>query len=374
MRPLVLLCLLMRLGVEGFAYSAARAFAPQRWAGATEALPRVLLPRGGGRAGSVVSASDDTTPLEEQLSRTKAMLDAEDYAGAADESAAALEVLPDLAEAARLRGRALLDPLLDQMLAGAQLEPSEFGEAYEAFRLAAVMDPENNEEARMELVRIEELCKMAADAGKGEPGWLTLTLSLTLAPALALARTLATTLTGATEVRGEVVGEGGDSAANPSSLRFEIGTRVECQTGEAWAPGVIVGRYYREPDWPEGQVAPYQIQMDNGALIYAPVDSDECIRAESTQEPVGVDRTGSDVIVVGAGAAGIGVAFSLTHTFGLDPSRVVLLERGEAVGASFRSWPAEMRFISPSFNQQGWTSSFDLNSVRQPEPEPEPEP
>ena len=143
MRPLVLLCLLMRLGVEGFAYSAARAFAPQRWAGATEALPRVLLPRGGGRAGSVVSAaSDDTTPLEEQLSRTKAMLDAEDYAGAADESAAALEVLPDLAEAARLRGRALLDPLLDQMLAGAKLEPSEFGEAYEAFRLAAVMDPE----------------------------------------------------------------------------------------------------------------------------------------------------------------------------------------------------------------------------------------
>ena len=108
--------------------------------------------------------------LEKQISRAQELLDAEDYAGAADESAAALEVLPDLAEAARLRGRALLDPLLDQMLAGAQLEPSEFGEAYEAFRLAAVMDPENNEEARMELVRIEELCKMAADAGKGEPG------------------------------------------------------------------------------------------------------------------------------------------------------------------------------------------------------------
>ena len=34
-----------------------------------------------------------------------------------------------------------------------------------------------------------------------------------------------------------------------------------------------------------------------------------------------------------------------------------------AVGASFRSWPEEMRFISPSWNQQGWTSSFDLNSV-----------
>ena len=33
------------------------------------------------------------------------------------------------------------------------------------------------------------------------------------------------------------------------------------------------------------------------------------------------------------------------------------------MGTSFRSWPEEMRFISPSFNQQGWTGSFDLNSV-----------
>ena len=33
------------------------------------------------------------------------------------------------------------------------------------------------------------------------------------------------------------------------------------------------------------------------------------------------------------------------------------------MGESFRLWPKEMRFISPSFNQQGWTKSFDLNSV-----------
>ena len=70
-----------------------------------------------------------------------------------------------------------------------------------------------------------------------------------------------------------------------------------------------------------------------------------------------------DVIVVGAGAAGVGCASMLTNTFGLDPSRVLLIERGEAVGETFRRWPAEMRFISPSFNSQGWTSSFDLNSV-----------
>ena len=53
----------------------------------------------------------------------------------------------------------------------------------------------------------------------------------------------------------------------------------------------------------------------------------------------------------------------LTRTFGLETSRVLLIERGEGVGDTFRRWPAEMRFISPSFNQQGWTSSFDLNSI-----------
>lgn len=70
-----------------------------------------------------------------------------------------------------------------------------------------------------------------------------------------------------------------------------------------------------------------------------------------------------DVIIVGAGASGIGIALMLTRTFDLDPARVLLLERGEAVGESFRRWPEEMRFISPSFNNQGWTNSFDLNSV-----------
>jgi len=69
-----------------------------------------------------------------------------------------------------------------------------------------------------------------------------------------------------------------------------------------------------------------------------------------------------DVLVVGAGAAGIGVSMMLTGFFGIDRSRVLIVERSE-VGASFRKWPEEMRFISPSFNQQGWTQSFDLNSI-----------
>ena len=70
-----------------------------------------------------------------------------------------------------------------------------------------------------------------------------------------------------------------------------------------------------------------------------------------------------DVVIVGAGASGVGVALQLTGLFGLDPARVLLVERGTKVGETFRKWPREMRFISPSFNSQGWTQSFDLNSV-----------
>ena len=43
----------------------------------------------------------------------------------------------------------------------------------------------------------------------------------------------------------------------------------------------------------------------------------------------GVDAA---VIVVGAGAAGIGFAITLTKTFGLDPSRVLLVEKGDGGG------------------------------------------
>ena len=71
------------------------------------------------------------------------------------------------------------------------------------------------------------------------------------------------------------------------------------------------------------------------------------------------------MIIVGAGAAGIGCAVSLTGGFGLDPSRVLLLERGEEVGTSINGSfrPDKMRFISPSFNRGGMASSFDLNSA-----------
>jgi len=72
--------------------------------------------------------------------------------------------------------------------------------------------------------------------------------------------------------------------------------------------------------------------------------------------PTPVASADFDVLVVGAGAAGVGTALMLTQTFGIDKSRVVVMERGAAVGESFRLWPAEMKFISPcSINRAGPT-------------------
>jgi hypothetical protein len=59
--------------------------------------------------------------------------------------------------------------------------------------------------------------------------------------------------------------------------RFTIGMKVECQTGK-WSPGTVVALDYREDSWPPGKTVPYQIQMDDGRLIFAPADEDQCIR------------------------------------------------------------------------------------------------
>ena len=65
-----------------------------------------------------------------------------------------------------------------------------------------------------------------------------------------------------------------------------------------------------------------------------------------------------DVVVVGAGAAGVGVAITLQHA---DIENFVVLER-DSVGASFDSWPDETRFITPSFPSNS-IGMLDLNSI-----------
>ena len=71
-----------------------------------------------------------------------------------------------------------------------------------------------------------------------------------------------------------------DAQKATMELRFVEGDRVVCNIGE-WAPGTIVKTWYREDTWPEGKWAPYQVQLDQGSLIYAPIDDDKAIKDAS---------------------------------------------------------------------------------------------
>lgn len=65
-----------------------------------------------------------------------------------------------------------------------------------------------------------------------------------------------------------------------------------------------------------------------------------------------------DVVIVGAGPAGIGMALALARLEGL---RYAVLE-AERIGASFRRWPRQTRFITPSFHSNPFGLA-DLNAV-----------
>jgi thioredoxin reductase len=65
-----------------------------------------------------------------------------------------------------------------------------------------------------------------------------------------------------------------------------------------------------------------------------------------------------DVIVVGAGASGIGVG-AVLKDLGLE--NFAILERYQ-IGESFRRWPQEMNFITPSFPSHGF-GHLDLNAI-----------
>mmetsp|Transcript_55156 Transcript_55156/g.129132 ORF Transcript_55156/g.129132 Transcript_55156/m.129132 type:complete len:535 (+) Transcript_55156:42-1646(+) len=67
-------------------------------------------------------------------------------------------------------------------------------------------------------------------------------------------------------------------------LRFAVGDRVQCRVGpgsdeDSWAPGTVAKQWYREKQWPPHRTAPYQIKLDNGQLIFAPMDDDRVIKA-----------------------------------------------------------------------------------------------
>ncbi len=68
------------------------------------------------------------------------------------------------------------------------------------------------------------------------------------------------------------------------ALRFKVGDRVEANAADGgWKTGKIVELMYRSDFMPQGFVAPYQIQLEDGTLIYAPADDNACVReAHST--------------------------------------------------------------------------------------------
>ena len=65
-----------------------------------------------------------------------------------------------------------------------------------------------------------------------------------------------------------------------------------------------------------------------------------------------------DIVIVGAGAAGLGVGVTLRD---LGIENFLILDRGP-VGASFLRWPRQTRFITPSFNSNQF-GTLDLNAV-----------
>lgn len=69
-----------------------------------------------------------------------------------------------------------------------------------------------------------------------------------------------------------------DKSWRLTGLRFDKGMLVECAFGENeddWVTGTVVLTSYREDD----RVFPYQIETQDGLLIAASEDDDECIRS-----------------------------------------------------------------------------------------------
>ncbi|KAF7771139.1 hypothetical protein PCIT_a4185 [Pseudoalteromonas citrea] len=68
----------------------------------------------------------------------------------------------------------------------------------------------------------------------------------------------------------------------------------------------------------------------------------------------------TEVVIVGAGPAGLGCA-ALLKQMGIEDTELLVLEQGE-IGETFLNWPESMRFITPSFPSNGYHQT-DLNAI-----------
>ncbi len=70
--------------------------------------------------------------------------------------------------------------------------------------------------------------------------------------------------------------------ARETPLRFKVGSRVKCCVDEGrWASGTVIELWYTEDSFAQGFYAPYQVELDEGRLVFAPEDSDGCVRREA---------------------------------------------------------------------------------------------
>ena len=76
-----------------------------------------------------------------------------------------------------------------------------------------------------------------------------------------------------------------ESSAQLMPVRFPIGTRIECLGPDGkFGLGTVVDHYYREHDWEDGKIAPYQVMMNKDeSFLYCKVDRDDIISAVSDE-------------------------------------------------------------------------------------------
>jgi hypothetical protein len=62
-----------------------------------------------------------------------------------------------------------------------------------------------------------------------------------------------------------------------SARAVQVGDRVECNCGQ-WSQGSITKLFFTQSSFPPYECAPDQIKLDDGRLVFAPVDEDRAIR------------------------------------------------------------------------------------------------